>query len=126
MIEAALWTGGALMLAYPLAALHWLGYRSWKSATATVVRFQIDPSPSADQGMLKAPVLRFQPEGADWIEIIDPVFSHSRLRVGSKVRIRYPATSPSHARLASDLYTIQLSAGTFGLFLFIIGMLGSG
>lgn len=124
MIEAALWTGGSLMLAYPLAALHWLGYRSWRKATATVVRFENDPNPLADQGSLKAPVLRFQTEGGEWLEVVDPVFTNAKLRVGSKVAIVYPASAASHARLARGRYTMQIVAGTFGLLVFLVGLLG--
>lgn len=114
------------MLAYPVAALHWLGYRSWKTTTATVVRFQDDPSAAADQGGLRAPVLRFRPEGGDWIEVTDPVFAKSTLRVGQTVRVVYPPSSPSQGRLAVNLYTVQLSAGTLGLIILLVGVFGSG
>ena len=125
MIEAALWTGGSLLLGYPLAALHWLGYRSWKKATATVVRFEEDPTPSADQGGLRAPVLRFRPADGDWIEVVDPVFSKSKLRVGQEVRVVYPPSAPSQARLAANRYVVQLLAGTIGLLIFLVGIFGS-
>ena len=36
MIESAVWVGGTLTLAYPLAAWHWYGYRTWTTTTGTI------------------------------------------------------------------------------------------
>ena len=123
MIEAAVWTGGALMLAYPIAALHWYGYRSWKKTTAKIVRYQEVPTPSADQGTLRAAVLSFETEEGHRIEVTDPVFTTSKHRVGSKVSIVYPPATPDHARLAGHLYTMHLVAGTVGLLIFVVGVI---
>jgi Protein of unknown function (DUF3592) len=123
MIEAAVWTGGVLMLAYPLAALHWYGYRSWKKTTATIVRYQDDPTPSADQGTLQAAVLSFETADGQRIEVTDAVFTKPKHRIGSKVSIVYPPASPDQARLAGNLYTMQLVAGTSGLLILVVGII---
>lgn len=123
MIEAAVWTGGALMLAYPLAALHWYGYRSWRKTTGRIVRYQDDPNPSADQGVLRAAVISFETEEGQSVEIVDPVFTHSTRRVGSRVSVLYPPAAPTQARLASNRYTMQLVAGTIGLLVLVVGFI---
>ena len=98
MIVEALWLGGALMLSYPLAGLHWLGYRRWVRATATVVRLDDDPNPSSESGPLYAPVLRFRTAGGEWVETVEALRARSRHKVGDQVpmgRRRAEAVSPT-------------------------------
>ena len=115
-----------MMLSWPLAGIHWLGYRSWRKATGTVVRLDPDPHPIADDGVLVAPVIAFRlPDGAT-IEATEALRTNTKLRVGQKVEVRYPPESPTSARLAGNLYTMQLAVGALGFVILLIGLMGRG
>lgn len=114
------------MLSWPLAGLHWLGYRSWRKATGTVVRLEPDPHPMADDGVLLAPVIAFKlPDGTP-VEATEAVRTNTKLRVGQKVEVLYPPESPTSARLAGNRYTMQLALGAVGFGILLIGLLGRG
>ena len=115
MIESAVWVGGTLTLAYPLAAWHWYGYRTWTTTTGIIVGYKDDPSPLADQGTLRAAVIRFETQDGQSIEVTDPVFTNTKRRVGSRVPVQYPPASPRHARLVGNQYTMQVVTATIGL-----------
>lgn len=126
MIVEALWIGGFFMLAWVLAAINWLEYRTWKRANAKVVGFKDDPSPSADDGGLRAAIFRFTPEGGTPIEVADKTFTNSRYRIGAKVKIAYPPADPTQAQIAGYLYTMHLGLGAMGFVIFLVGLFGKG
>ena len=126
MIVEAVWIGGALSLAWPLAGLHWLGYRSWQEATATVVRLDADPSPSAGDGRLVAPVVAFRLPSGAVVEATEAVRTNTPLRVGQKVAVLYPPEQPTQARVAANLYTMHLVVGAIGIVILLIGVFGHG
>ncbi len=124
MIAEAVWIGGALTLAWPLAGLHWLGYRSWQKTTATVVRLDADPSPSAGDGRLVAPVVAFRLPGGAEVEVTEAIRANTPLRVGQKVAVIYPPEQPTQARVAANHYTMHLVVGAIGVVILLIGVFG--
>ncbi len=125
MIDTALWIGGALVLSWPLAGLHWLGYRSWRKTTGTVVRIEADPNPTAGDGVLTAPVVAFTlPDGLT-IEATDAVRTNTKLRIGQRVEVIYPPDTPQSARVAGNLYTLQLVIGAVGVVILLVGLFGN-
>lgn len=120
--NAALWIGGFFMLSYPLAALHWIGYRKWRRARGTVIRLAADPNPSADDGDLTAPVVRFQTAAGQQVEFTDPVYSTGGPRSGDQVEVLYPPEKPQYARVSGNLYTMHILFGTFGAVIVLLGL----
>ncbi len=69
------------------------------------------------------PVFVFEAADGQRIEATDPVFTNLKHHIGSTVSIVYPPASPKHARFASNLYTLQLLAGSIGLLMLLVGLL---
>jgi hypothetical protein len=120
--NAALWIGVFFMLSYPLAALHWIGYRKWHRARGTVIRLAADPNPGVEDGDLTAPVVRFQTAEGREVEFTDPLYSTGGQRSGDKVEVLYPPDKPQYARVAGNLYTMQILFGTFGAVIVLLGL----
>lgn len=121
MIEPALWIGGMLMTAYPMAAMNVLRRRSWPRTKAKIVRCEPHPDPTED-GVAR--VVRFQATDGRTLEVTDPVYANWGDCSGRKVWVTYPPDSPHLARVCRSLYTLPLLVGTIGLIVFLVGVFG--
>ena len=121
--EVAMWIGAGLMLALPLAGIHWLGYRRWAHARGKVVRNAAKGADGADgHGRLYAPVVRFSTADGREIEFEDPLQSNLAYRKGEKVDVLYPPDKPEYARIGKGVYTLHFVIGVIGAAIFAVGL----
>jgi hypothetical protein len=119
--DVAMWVGAGLMLTFPLAGLHWLGYRRWSRARGKVVRNEAK-SRGGSEGRLYAAVVRFTTGDGREVEFEDSLQSNRAYRKGEKVDVIYPPATPEYARIGKNVYTLHFVIGTVGALIFAVGL----